>query len=180
MLNNPLNIVSASHTFCKLQIWERSQEPPECITETSDWGVIEHPPGHTHHHHKGTVIFLEQYPWEINTSNIPEQNTRRSRLTRTCYKDEPKRKPKGERETEWYQQAEGGVGGFVVTGTFWLLKAGTLQKPARSVTPYPDVLGIHVKPVEAGIFLTFKVKRQLYINLNTTVSSNQSTYRLLR
>lgn len=159
MLNNPLNIVSASHTFCKLQIWERSQEPPECITETSDWGVIEHPPGHTHHHHKGTVIFLEQYPWEINTSNIPEQNTRRSRLTRTCYKDEPKRKPKGERETEWYQQAEGGVGGVVVTGTFWLLKAGTLQKPAQSVTPYPDVLGIHVKPVEAGIFLTFKVKR---------------------
>lgn len=124
MLNNPLNIVSASHTFCKLQIWERSQEPPECITETSDWGVIEHPPGHTHHHHKGTVIFLEQYPWEINTSNIPEQNTRRSRLTRTCYKDEPKRKPKGERETEWYQQAEGGVGGgcchrYFLTSQSW-------------------------------------------------------------
>lgn len=124
MLNNPLNIVSASHTFCKLQIWERSQEPPECITGTSDWGVIEHPPGHTHHHHKGTVIFLEQYPWEINTSNIPEQNTRRSRLTRTCYKDEPKRKPKGERETEWYQQAEGGVGGvcchrYFLTSQSW-------------------------------------------------------------
>lgn len=71
-------------------------------------------------------------------------------------KEEAKRR---ERETEWYQQAEGGVGGFVVTGTFWLLKTGTLQKPAQSVTPYPDVLGIHVKPVEAGIFLTFKVKR---------------------
>lgn len=73
--------------------------------ETSDSGVIEtqHPAGYTHHHHKGTRVFLDPCSGEINTSKTQDQSactvdTNARRPTLAHNKDESVREPTGERE----------------------------------------------------------------------------------